>query len=68
MHRDFHPGNVLWPHGRASVVDWANACRGPWGCDVAHCRDNLIRIDGQGAADRFLAEYRSLTGETLGPY
>jgi len=32
IHRDFHPGNVLWSRGRASgVVDWANACKGPAG-------------------------------------
>src|SRR5262249_5560217 len=42
IHRDFHPGNVLWTRGRvAGVVDWVNACRGPWGCDIAHCRSNL---------------------------
>ncbi|HSS08317.1 MAG TPA: aminoglycoside phosphotransferase family protein, partial [Acidimicrobiales bacterium] len=41
IHRDFHPGNVLWWRGRVSgVVDWANACVGPRGCDVAHCRGN----------------------------
>ena len=68
VHRDFHPGNVLWSRGRAGVVDWANACRGPSGCDVAHCRDNLLRLAGQEAADRFLSAYQSLTGETLDPY
>jgi len=65
VHRDFHPGNVLWSRGRATgVVDWPNACRGPWGCDIAHCRDNLVSLAGPAAADRFLAEYESLTGRT----
>jgi RimJ/RimL family protein N-acetyltransferase/aminoglycoside phosphotransferase (APT) family kinase protein len=69
IHRDFHPGNVLWSRGRASgVVDWANACRGPRGCDLAHCRANLIDLTGPQAADRFLAAYESLTGETHHPY
>jgi len=65
VHRDFHPGNVLWARGRATgIVDWPNACRGPWGCDIAHCRDNLVSLAGPAAADRFLAEYESLTGRT----
>ena len=30
LHRDFHPGNVLWRYGRVSgVVDWLGACSGP---------------------------------------
>jgi aminoglycoside phosphotransferase (APT) family kinase protein len=62
-HRDFHPGNVLWSRSRATgIVDWANACRGPWGCDVAHCRWNLINLSGFDAADRFLAAYERVTG------
>ena len=69
IHRDFHPGNVLWSRGRASgVVDWANACRGPRGCDLAHCRGNLIDLGGPEAADRFLAAYESFTGEAYHPY
>ena len=69
IHRDYHPGNVLWARGRVSgVVDWVNGCRGPSGCDVAHCRDNLISLSGWEAADRFLATYESVTGETYHPY
>ena len=37
VHRDFHPGNVLWSRGRvAGVVDWANACAGPLGLRRGH--------------------------------
>lgn len=68
VHRDFHPGNVLWSRGAANLVDWANACQGPWGCDVAHCRYVLMRLDGMEAADRFLEAYESVTGETFDPF
>jgi hypothetical protein len=63
VHRDFHPGNVLWSRGRlGGVVDWPNACLGPWECDVATCRLNLMRWAGLPAADGFLAAYRAATG------
>lgn len=69
IHRDFHPGNVLWSRRRLSgVVDWANACRGPRGCDVAACRANLIELGGAGAADRFVAAYEAVTGTRHDPY
>ncbi len=60
LHRDFHPGNVLWtPSGAVGgLVDWVNASIGPPAADVGHCRMNLARALGQHAADRFL----SLTG------
>jgi Ser/Thr protein kinase RdoA (MazF antagonist) len=68
LHRDFHPGNVLWKGDLASVVDWASGCAGPWGCDVAHCRDNLIGLSGFDDADRFLRRYREVTGADYDPY
>ncbi|HUQ40750.1 MAG TPA: aminoglycoside phosphotransferase family protein [Acidimicrobiales bacterium] len=69
VHRDFHPGNVLWSRGRLTgIVDWANACRGPTGCDIAHCRANLISWAGVAAADAFRAAYERLTGEAHHPY
>src|ERR1700730_522709 len=42
IHRDYHPGNVLWRREKVSgVVDWVNASIGsPW-ADVGHCRVNL---------------------------
>jgi len=58
LHRDFHPGNLLWQNGRLSgIVDWASACRGPRGVDLAHTRCNLALVDGVEAAERFLLEY-----------
>ena len=68
-HRDFHPGNVLWARGRSTgVVDWTGTCRGPWGCDVAHCRANLIELSGWEAADAFTAAYERIAGDPFHPY
>jgi aminoglycoside phosphotransferase (APT) family kinase protein len=55
IHRDFHPGNVLWTAGAVTgVVDWANASVGDPRADVGHCRVNLAGVLGLAAADRFL--------------
>ncbi|MCZ6710353.1 MAG: aminoglycoside phosphotransferase family protein [Gammaproteobacteria bacterium] len=59
LHRDYHPVNVLWQGEVISgVVDWVNACMGPPGVDVAHCRLNLVLMYGLAAADGFLDAYR----------
>ena len=70
IHRDFHPTNVLWHAGVVSgIVDWINACRGPAGVDVAHCRSNLAQMYGPVAADKFLAAYREVAdGFAYNPY
>ncbi len=61
IHRDYHPVNVLWEDGKiCGIVDWINACMGPVGIDVAHCRLNLALMYGQAAADAFLAAYQDL--------
>ena len=58
IHRDFHPTNVLWLDGKVSgVVDWPNACRGPAGVDVGHCRVNLALLYSVEVADLFLTAY-----------
>jgi len=64
LHRDFHPGNVLWSGGEISgVVDWVSSCVGPPEADVAHCRYNLAVVAGDpAAADRFLALWQQATG------
>lgn len=63
IHRDYHPTNVLWKNGKISgVVDWVNACRGPAGIDVGHCRLNLARLYGIASADAFLTAYQSYGG------
>jgi aminoglycoside phosphotransferase (APT) family kinase protein len=56
IHRDFHPGNVLWTGDSISgVVDWGNACLGPAAFDVAHYRVNLAQLPGADSADAFLS-------------
>ena len=56
IHRDFHPGNVLWKGRRpAAIVDWLHGCRGPVAVDVAHCRLNLWLDLGREVADAWLA-------------
>ncbi|MBM7613787.1 phosphotransferase family protein [Alkaliphilus hydrothermalis] len=62
IHRDYHPANVLWKNNEVSgVVDWVNACIGPRGVDVGHCRLNLAQLHGVDTADAFLDEYLLLT-------
>lgn len=64
IHRDYHPVNVLWRRGVVSgVVDWINACQGPAGVDVAHCRTNLAQMFGVAAADQFLDAYTAISAE-----
>jgi aminoglycoside phosphotransferase (APT) family kinase protein len=63
LHRDFHPGNVLWINEQITgVVDWVSSCAGPPEEDVSHCRVNLACHHGQGEADRFLAYWQDITG------
>ncbi|MFC4779194.1 phosphotransferase family protein [Paenibacillus sp. GCM10023252] len=58
IHRDYHPNNVLWEDGAVGgVVDWVNACEGPPGVDIGHCRVNLAQLYGIDEADSFLSAY-----------
>jgi aminoglycoside phosphotransferase (APT) family kinase protein len=69
IHRDYHPGNVLWLRGRLSgVVDWQAASIGPRAADVAHCRRNLISHFNVDVADRFSRLWESISGETYHPW
>lgn len=62
IHRDYHPGNVLWEAGRVSgVVDWpCCASLGAPEVDVDHCRANLHGRFGPEATDRFLELYQAM--------
>ncbi|GGB42625.1 hypothetical protein GCM10011409_20250 [Lentibacillus populi] len=63
IHRDYHPTNVLYHKGKVSgIVDWVNACHGPAGIDVGHCRLNLAMLYDVETADRFLTAYQQHQG------
>jgi aminoglycoside phosphotransferase (APT) family kinase protein len=63
IHRDFHPGNILWTGDHITgVVDWVSSCTGPPQEDVGHCRINIAQHHGQAAADRFLALWQDVAG------
>lgn len=63
IHRDYHPSNVLWEGNSVSgIVDWINACIGPAGIDVGHCRLNLAQLYGVKEADLFLSYYQQYAG------
>ncbi|MCH8813790.1 MAG: aminoglycoside phosphotransferase family protein [Chloroflexi bacterium] len=69
IHRDFHPANILWQDERITgIVDWVNACRGPAGVDVGHCRRNLALLHGVASAEDFRAAYERLSGLVQDPY
>jgi aminoglycoside phosphotransferase (APT) family kinase protein len=58
LHRDFHPGNVLWEDAKVSgVVDWVEASTGPADLDVAHCSSNLAGLHGLETALAFRHSY-----------
>jgi aminoglycoside phosphotransferase (APT) family kinase protein len=60
VHRDFHPGNVIWQRNRVmGVVDWTGALLGDPRIDISQCRADLVVSRGIEAADAFLSVYRS---------
>jgi hypothetical protein len=63
IHRDYHPGNVLWRRRRVTgVVDWQSVSLGSPEADVGHCRSNLVDHFSIETADRFLARWQDLSG------
>jgi aminoglycoside phosphotransferase (APT) family kinase protein len=67
IHRDYHPGNVLWSRARgpaarrvSGIVDWTSASLGPPAIDVGHMRWNLAAALGRPVADAFLDACREL--------
>jgi aminoglycoside phosphotransferase (APT) family kinase protein len=68
IHRDFHPGNVLWQRGRLTgVVDWQSASIGPRAVDIGHCRANLM-FDDPPRADIFTRLWEEISGSTYDPW
>jgi len=67
LHRDFHPGNVLFTGEGADVrvsgvVDWVETSWGPTDLDVAHCSTALALLHGAPAGMSFAEEYLSAGG------
>ncbi|WP_406125953.1 aminoglycoside phosphotransferase family protein [Streptomyces canus] len=70
LHRDFHPGNVLFdvpPPSLAGpritgVVDWVQTSWGPVDLDVAHCSTNLALLHGPAWGLRFAEAYEEAGG------
>ncbi|MFF7266424.1 phosphotransferase family protein [Streptomyces sp. NPDC008159] len=71
LHRDFHPGNVLFTgDGDAlrvsGVVDWVEASWGPADLDVAHCSTALALLYGVPEGMRFADRYTAAGGRLAG--
>jgi Phosphotransferase enzyme family len=59
VHRDFHPGNILWEGDRITgVIDWAETSWGPPDLDVVHSRANFAMLHDFDSADAFAYCYR----------
>ncbi len=70
LHRDFHPGNVLFtgagPGLRITgVVDWVEASCGPADLDVAHCSTALALLHGPRHGLDFRERYEAHGGRDL---
>lgn len=61
VHRDYHPNNLLWTHGRISgVLDFTDSSHGPAAVDLGHCRINLAQLHGPDVADRFVEVHEAI--------
>jgi aminoglycoside phosphotransferase (APT) family kinase protein len=59
VHRDFHPGNILWEGDRITgVIDWAETSWGPPDLDVTHSRANFAMLHDFDSAEAFSHCYR----------
>ncbi|MFD6419566.1 phosphotransferase family protein [Streptomyces sp. NPDC060194] len=67
LHRDFHPGNVLFDGPRITgVVDWAQPSWGPADLDVAHLCTTLALLHGPPWAARVAEAYEEAGGVLAG--
>ncbi|MFI2639784.1 alpha/beta fold hydrolase [Streptomyces sp. NPDC018610] len=70
LHRDYHPGNVLFDgEGEdvrvSGVVDWVETSWGPADLDVAHCSTALALLHGPEHGLGFRKRYEALGGRRL---
>jgi aminoglycoside phosphotransferase (APT) family kinase protein len=68
VHRDLHPGNLLWSRRHLNgIVDWQAACIGPHSIDPGHCRLNLLYYD-DGLADQLRRAWEHRSGRPYDPW
>ncbi|MGW2380531.1 alpha/beta fold hydrolase [Streptomyces sp. NPDC001658] len=70
LHRDFHPGNVLFTGAGdelrvSGVVDWVETSWGPADLDVAHCSTALALLHGPAQGLGFRERYEAAGGRPL---
>ncbi|GGN84489.1 hypothetical protein GCM10011579_074460 [Streptomyces albiflavescens] len=70
LHRDFHPGNVLFTGAGdtlriSGVVDWVETSWGPADLDVAHCSTALALLYGETYGLGFRERYEAHGGRRL---
>ncbi|EDY59125.1 MULTISPECIES: alpha/beta fold hydrolase [Streptomyces] len=70
LHRDFHPGNVLFTGVGtelriSGVVDWVETSWGPADLDVAHCSTALALLHGPEHGLAFRQRYEAHGGRRL---
>ncbi|WP_328746740.1 alpha/beta fold hydrolase [Streptomyces sp. NBC_00285] len=70
LHRDFHPGNVLFTGSGSGlavsgVVDWVETSWGPADLDVAHCSTALALLHGPEHGLGFRERYEAHGGRGL---
>jgi pimeloyl-ACP methyl ester carboxylesterase/aminoglycoside phosphotransferase (APT) family kinase protein len=70
LHRDFHPGNVLFTGSGAGlrisgVVDWVETSWGPADLDVAHCSTALALLHGPEYGLGFRERYEAHGGHRI---
>lgn len=58
MHGDFHPGNIVWHHGRLTgLVDWGGCRLGSRWFDLAYCRADVALLFGMRGVRRLTEHY-----------
>ena len=63
LHRDYHPGNILWVGSRLTgILDWTAACWGPAAADLAHLKVNLAVDHGIAEAETAGKAYQAVGG------
>ena len=68
VHRDFHPGKLLWTRRRLTgVVDWQSACVDPASIDVGHCWLDMFHYDTV-QADHLRSAWERVSGPAYDPW